>query len=65
MPKKTDNFFDPHWSEKATVRVKRVGDRCELFYEGSVTVKVETMSELTISTPHISDPLFLQRISCK
>lgn len=63
MPKKKDNFFDPHWSEKTTVPVKRVGDRWEFFYGGDVPVQDGTMGELTISTHQISDPLFLQRVT--
>lgn len=63
MPKKKDNFFDPLWSEKTTVPVKRVGDRWEFFYGGDVPVKDGTMGELTISTNQISDPAFLQRVT--
>ena len=63
MRKKKDNFFDPLWSEKTTVPVKRVGDRWEFFYGGDVPVKDGTMGELTISTNQISDPKFLQRVT--
>ena len=63
MPKKRDNFFDPHWSEKTTVPVKRIGDRWEFFYGGDVPVKDGTIGELTISTNQISNPTFLQRVT--
>ena len=63
MPKKSDNYFDPLWSEKTTVPVKRVGDRWEFFYGGDVPVKDGTMGELTISTNRISDPTFLKRVT--
>lgn len=63
MRKKKDNFFDPFWSEKTTVPVKRVGNRWEFFYGGDVPVKDGTMGELTISTSQISDPTFLQRVT--
>lgn len=35
----SDNFFDPLWTEKVTVPVKRVGDTWEFFYGGDVPVK--------------------------
>jgi hypothetical protein len=59
----SDNYFDPLWTEKTTVPVKRVGDRWEFFYGGDVPVKDGTMGELTISTNQISDPGFLQRVT--
>jgi hypothetical protein len=34
----SDNFFDPLWTEKVTVPVKRVGDTWEFFYGGDVPV---------------------------
>jgi hypothetical protein len=39
----TDNFFDPLWTEKVTVPVKRVGDTWEFFYGGDVPVKEGTL----------------------
>jgi hypothetical protein len=63
MPKKKGNYFDPLWSERTTIPVKRVGDRWEFFYGGDVPVKDGTMGELTISTNQISDPTFLQRVT--
>lgn len=63
MPKKNDNFYDPLWSEKTTVPVKRIGARWEFFYGGDVPVKDGTMGELSISTNQISDPSFLQRVT--
>ncbi len=63
MPKKSVNYFDPLWSKKTTVPVKRIGDRWEFFYGGDVPVKDGTMGELTISTNQISDPMFLQRVT--
>jgi len=59
----SDNYFDPLWTEKTTVPVKRVGDRWEFFYGGDVPVKNGTLGELTISTNQISDPTFLQRVT--
>lgn len=63
MPKKKANYFDPLWSEKTTVPVKRVGDKWEFFYGGDVPVKDGTLGELTISTNQIADPAFLQRVT--
>lgn len=59
----SENYFDPLWTEKTTVPVKRVGDRWEFFYGGDVPVKDGTMGELTISTNQISAPTFLQRVT--
>lgn len=59
----SDNYFDPLWTNKTTIPVKRVGDRWEFFYGGDVPVKDGTMGELTISTNQISDPAFLQRVT--
>ncbi len=63
MSKKNDNYFDPLWSDKTTVPVKKVGDRWEFFYGGDVPVKDGTMGELTIDKNQISDPAFLQRVT--
>lgn len=59
----SENYFDPLWTKKTTVPVKRVGGRWEFFYGGDVPVKDGAMGELTISTNQISDPIFLQNIT--
>jgi hypothetical protein len=59
----SDNHFDPLWTEKTTIPVKRVGDRWEFFYGGDVPVKEGAMGELTFSTIEITDPDFLQRVT--
>lgn len=40
------SYFDPNWTEKVTVPVKRVGERWEFFYGGDVPVKEGTLGEL-------------------
>ena len=57
------NYFDPLWTEKTTVPVKRVGDRWEFLYGGDVPVKDGTIGELTFSTNQILDTEFLQRVT--
>lgn len=59
----SDKYFDPLWTAKTTVPVKRIGDRWEFFYGGDVPVKEGTMGELTISTNQISDPTFFLRVT--
>jgi len=59
----SDNYFDPWWTKKATIPVKRVGNVWEFFYGGDVPVKEGTMGELTISTNQISDPTFLKNVT--
>lgn len=57
------NYYDPLWTAKVTVPVKRVGDRWEFFYGGDVPVKEGTLGELTFSAEHISDEAFRQRVT--
>lgn len=59
----TGNFFDPLWTSKVTVPVKRVGDLWEFFYGGDVPVKEGTLGELSVSAEQITDERFLQRVS--
>lgn len=59
----SDNFFDPLWSEKVTVPVKRVGDTWEFFYGGDVPVKEGTLGVLTFSLERISDETFRERVT--
>lgn len=59
----TDNFFDPLWTEKVTVPVKRVGDTWEFFYGGDVPVKEGTLGELSFSVNAIADEGFRQRVT--
>ncbi|MDO9224474.1 MAG: hypothetical protein Q8M09_19050 [Pseudomonadota bacterium] len=57
------NYFDPDWSTKVTMPVKRVGDRWEFFYGGDVPVKEGTLAELTLSADQITDERFRQRVT--
>lgn len=59
----TANFFDPNWTEKVTVPVKRVGERWEFFYGGDVPVKEGTMGELTVCANRITDQRFRKRVT--
>ena len=59
----SDNFFDPLWTEKVTVPVKRVGDTWEFFYGGDVPVKEGTLGELSFSVASIADEAFRQRVT--
>ena len=55
-------YFDPDWTEKVTVPVKRVGERWEFFYGGDVPVKEGTLGELTISSSQITDARFQRQV---
>ena len=57
------NYFDPLWSEKVTLPVKRVGERWEFFYGGDVPLKEGTLGELSVSADQITDERFRQRVS--
>lgn len=59
----SDNDFDPLWTAKAILPVKRVEGRWEFFYGGDVPVKEGAIGELTISSNQISDAEFLQRVT--
>ena len=59
----SDNFFDPLWTEKVTVPVKRVGDTWEFFYGGDVPVREGTLGMLTFSVERISDEIFRARVT--
>jgi len=59
----SDNYYDPLWTAKVTVPVKRVGDRWEFFYGGDVPVEEGTLGELTFSSHKISDEAFRQRVT--
>lgn len=58
-----DEYFDPNWSSKVTVPVKRVGDRWEFFYGGDVPVRDGALGELTLSAEQITDQGFKQRVT--
>jgi hypothetical protein len=59
----TGNYFDPLWTAKVTIPVKRVGERWEFFYGGDVPVKQGTLGELSLSANQITDERFRQRVS--
>lgn len=59
------NFFDPLWTERVTVPVKRVGDAWEFFYGGDVPVKEGTLGELSVSVESIVDDAFRQRVTAQ
>jgi hypothetical protein len=56
------SYFDPDWTAKVTVPVKRVGDRWEFFSGGDVPVREGTLGELTLSAEQITDESFRQRV---
>jgi hypothetical protein len=56
------SYFDPDWTAKVTVPVKRVGERWEFFYGGDVPVREGTLGELTLSAEQITDESFRQRV---
>jgi hypothetical protein len=57
------SYFDPNWTTKVTVPVKRVGERWEFFYGGDVPVKEGTLGELTLSADQLTDEKFRQRVT--
>lgn len=57
------SYFDPDWTAKVTVPVKRVGERWEFLYGGDVPVKEGTLGELTLSADRITDERFRQRVT--
>lgn len=57
------SYFDPDWTAKVTVPVKRVGERWEFFYGGDVPVKEGTLGELMLSADRITDERFRQRVT--
>ena len=57
------SYFDPDWTAKLTVPVKRVGERWEFFYGGDVPVREGTLGELTLSADQITDENFRQRVT--
>lgn len=57
------SYFDPDWTAKVTVPVKRVGGRWEFFYGGDVPVKDGTLGELTLSANQINDERFRRRVT--
>lgn len=56
------SYFDPDWTAKVTVPVKRVGDRWEFFYGGDVPVREGTLGELTLSADQITEETFRKRV---
>ncbi len=57
------NYFDPSWTEKLTLPVRRVGERWEFFYGGDVPVAQGSFGELTISAAALADEKFRQTVS--
>lgn len=57
------SYFDPLWTEKVTVPVKRVGDHWEFFYGGDVPVKEGTFGELSFNASQISDEKFRHSVT--
>lgn len=57
------SYFDPDWTAKVTLPVKRVGERWEFFYGGDVPVKEGTLGELTVNADRITDERFRQRVT--
>jgi len=59
----SSNYFDPDWTAKVTVPVKRVGERWEFFYGGDVPVKDGTVADLTVNTGDVTDKEFVKRVT--
>ena len=59
----TSNYFDPNWTAKVTIPVKRVGERWEFFYGGDVPVKDGAIADLTLNTGDLTDDKFKQRVT--
>lgn len=57
------SFFDPDWTAKVTLPVKRVGERWEFLYGGDVPVEDGTFGQLTVSADRITDEHFRQRVT--
>lgn len=56
------SYFDPDWTVKVTVPIKRVGERWEFFYGGDVPVREGTLGELTVNAEQITDESFLKKV---
>lgn len=59
----SDNYFEPAWTEKLKLPVKRVGDRWEFFYGGDVPVRDATLAELIVAANSITDERFKERVT--
>ena len=59
----SSNYFDPDWTAKVTIPVKRVGERWEFFYGGDVPVKEGTVADLTVNIGDLTDDKFKQRVT--
>jgi hypothetical protein len=59
----SNSFFDPDWTAKVTLPVKRVGERWEFFYGGDIPVREGTLGELTLSAEQITDDSFKHRVT--
>jgi hypothetical protein len=57
------SYFDPDWTAKVSVPVKRVGERWEFFYGGDIPVREGTLGELTLSANQVTDESFRRRIT--
>lgn len=57
------SYFDPDWTEKVTLPMKRVNGRWEFFYGGDVPVKDGTLGELTVNADRITDERFRQQVT--
>lgn len=58
----SNSHFDPGWTAKVTVPVKRVGGRWEFFYGGDVPVRECALGELTLCATQITNEQFKQRL---
>jgi len=57
------SYYDPLWTEKVTVPVKRVGERWEFFYGGDVPAKEGSFAQLTLEAAHITNPQFREHVA--
>ncbi|SFH38256.1 hypothetical protein SAMN05216299_109115 [Nitrosospira sp. Nsp14] len=58
-----DEVYDPNWTAKVTVPVRRVGTKWEFFYGGDVPVHEGTIGNLVIPIAQIMDKAFLKMVS--
>ena len=58
-----NEVYDPDWTAKVTVPVRRVGTKWEFFYGGDVPVHEGTSGSLVIPISQIVDEAFLKMVS--
>ncbi|MFN4265766.1 MAG: hypothetical protein ACK4F8_08500 [Aquabacterium sp.] len=59
----SNTLFDPNWTAKVVVPIKRVGNGWEFFYGGDVPAKDGAIADLVLNANDISDEKFKQRVT--